>query len=82
MKHYSNDPAREYPMLWSKVIYDGSHTGDLLTGNVVRQLSEEVSRLSRINNLSSVDNTLLTELLHKLEDLIEASLSVNKPISF
>lgn len=82
IKQFSSDPAREYPALWSKVIYDGSHSGDFLTGDDVRQLSDEVDRLSRVRNLPITDTTPLMEFLRKLEDLIQVSLSVNKPISF
>jgi hypothetical protein len=82
MKQHLSDPAREYPALWSKVIYDGSHSGDFLTSDDVRKLSDEVDRLGRMENLPTTDTTLLVEFLRKLHDLIRASLSVNKPISF
>jgi hypothetical protein len=82
VKQYSSDPAREYPVLWSKVIYNGSHSGDFLAGNAVLQLSDEVDRLSRMENPSTTDTTLLVEFLCKLEALVRASMRVNKPISF
>ena len=81
LKRHSSDPAREYPVLWSKVIYDGSHSGDFLTTDSVQQLSDEVDRLLRIEN-HHADTAPLEELLSKLEDLVRASRSVNKPISF
>lgn len=77
----SSDPAQEYPVLWSKVIYDGSHSGDFLTSGAVQQLSDEVDRLKRIED-HQVDTIALIELLRKLEELVQASGSVNKPISF
>ncbi len=81
IKETSSDPAREYPILWSKVIYDGSHSGNFLTNDAVRQLSDEVDRLGRMKNLPIKDSPLV-EFMHKLDDLIDSSLSVNKPISF
>jgi hypothetical protein len=81
LKQSSGDPAREYPVLWSKVIYDGSHSGDFLTSDAVQQLSDEVDRLTRMEN-HHADTAPLVELLRKLEDLVQASLSVKKPISF
>lgn len=81
IEKHSSDPAREYPTLWSKVIYDSSHSGDFLISNDVRKLSDEMDRLSRMENLLTTD-TNLVEFLRKLQDLIRASLSVNKPISF
>ncbi|MCA1600078.1 MAG: hypothetical protein LC776_00050 [Acidobacteria bacterium] len=76
----SSDPAHDYPVLWSKVIYDGSHSGDFLPNDTVQQLSAEVDRLNVENHHD--DATPLEELLRKLQDLVRASRSVNKPISF
>lgn len=81
LKQYSSDPAHEYPVLWSKVIHDGSHSSDFLTSDAVQQLTDEVDHLKRIAN-HQVDTTALIELLRKLEELVEVSKSVNKPISF
>jgi hypothetical protein len=82
LKQYSSDPEREYPVLWSKVIYDGSHSGDFLTSDAVWRLSAEMDRLSSMEHLPTSDTATLVELLRKLEDLAWASQSVNKPISF
>jgi hypothetical protein len=82
LQQYSSDPEREYPVLWSKVIYDGSHSGDYLTSDAVRQMSDEIVRLSSMEHLPTLDITPLVELLRKLDDLVRASQSVNKPISF
>lgn len=82
INQHSSDPAREYPVLWSRVIYNGSHSGDFLTSDAVLELRDEVYRLSRTENLPNTDITLWAEFLGKLEDLVRASLGVNKPISF
>jgi hypothetical protein len=82
MKQYSSDPAREYPVLWSKVIYDGSHSGDFLTSDDVVRLQDEVNLLSRTQGLPTRDTPPLAEFLSKLRELVRASLSVKKPISF
>ena len=68
-------------MLWSKVIYDGSHSGDFLMSEAVKQLTDEIDRLNSMEN-HHFDDTSLGEFLNKLKDLIRASESVNKPISF
>jgi hypothetical protein len=81
LKQYSTDPAVEYPVLWSKVIYDGSHSGDFLTSDTVQQLSDEVDRLTRMEN-HHADTGPLMELLRKLGELVQASLSVKKAIAF
>ena len=82
LQQYLSDPAGEYPVLWSNVIYDGSHSGDFLAVDAVRELSDEVDRLSSMEHLPISDTSLLVELLRKLDDLVRASQSVNKPISF
>jgi hypothetical protein len=78
----SNDPAREYSLLWSKVVYNGSHSGDFLTLDDVLRLKDEVDRLSGMQGLPSSETTPLAEFLSKLRELVQASLSVKKPISF
>ncbi len=76
LNQYSSDPAGEYPVLWSKVIYDGSHSGDFLTSDDVIRLSGELDRLR------AIEPSVLVEFVGKLEELVRASLQVNKPISF
>jgi hypothetical protein len=79
---HSNDPAREYPVLWSKVIHSGSHSGDFVKSDDVLQLQDEVDRLSRTRELRGTHGYPLAEFLSKLRELIRASLTVKKPISF
>jgi len=81
LERYSGNPANEYPTLYSRVIYDGSHSGDFLPIDAVVQLNEEIHTLRRTKS-PSTDSNQLTELLQKLDELIKASLSVNKPITF
>lgn len=81
LKQYSINPARDFPVLWSKVIYDGSHSGDFLTSDTVQKLSDEIDRFDSMKHSSS-DLAPLKELLHKLHELAQASQTVNKPISF
>jgi len=47
----------------------------------VKQLTDEIDRLNSMEN-HHFDDTSLGEFLNKLKDLIRASESVNKPISF
>ena len=82
MRQCSGNPALEYPVLWSKVLYDASHSGDFLTGDDVMRLSDEVDRLIKMAHLRTTDTIPLMEFLSKLQDLVRASLGVNKPISF
>ena len=82
VQRVSRDPSLEYPVLWSKVIYDGSHSGDFLKTEEVVQLKNELDRLRRVRDISRQDEAELNSFLSTLEELILASLGVNKPISF
>jgi len=70
----------EYPVLMSKVIYNGSHSGDFLAGEEVVRLRDEIANF---RNVEAVAQTAeWNSFLSKLEELVIASLSVRKPISF
>lgn len=71
----------EYPILASKVIYNGSHSGDFLAVDEVLRLGDEIVLLRKIEK-PSADATQWDDFLSKLEDLVGGSLSVRKPISF
>jgi hypothetical protein len=81
LEQLSEDPSSEYPVLTSKVVYDGSHSGDFLTGKEVVRLRGEVAGLRKIVE-ANADATQWDDFLSKLEDLVGGSLRVNKPISF
>ena len=40
-------PAREFPVLWKEVIYDGTHCGHLTLNNV-RRLDEELRQFGKV----------------------------------
>ena len=81
LEQFCKNPSIEYPMVTSKVIYSGSHSGDFLGTEEVVQLKDEIARLRDIEDISS-DGTQWASFLAKLEDLISGALSVRKPISF
>jgi hypothetical protein len=81
LKQLSENPSTEYPILTSKVVYSGSHSGDFLAGEEVVRLKDEVARLRKMVE-ASADASQWNDFLLKLEDLVDGSVSVNKPISF
>jgi hypothetical protein len=81
LEQLSENPSIEYPVLMSRIIYDGSHSGDSLGGEEIVHLRDEIARLRRIDN-TGPDGTQWNDFLSKLEDLIKGSLNVRKPISF
>jgi hypothetical protein len=78
----SKDPSVEYRVLWSKVVYSAVHSGDYLKVEEVAELKNEVIRLKNVKQVIEEDQSYLSSFLSKLENLIEASLRVKKPISF
>lgn len=80
----SNNAEAEYPVLWSEVIYSGTHCGDFLTVDEVRRLKVEIFNLKShdFSSLNAQDIQYFQHFLEQMDELIEASLSVNKPISF
>lgn len=82
LQESSSQPAEQFPVLWSKVIYSGSHTGDFLNNDDVLRLGDEVDRLSKVHGPFDAAPVFLESFLCKLRELVSASASVNKPISF
>ncbi len=74
--------SHKFPVLLEKVLYSGTHCGDFLPFADVELLKIEVSQLSNHISLTKVDQHFVNEFQKKMEELIAASLLVQKPISF
>jgi hypothetical protein len=71
------------PILRDKVVYSGSHSGDWLSLEDVRALESEVGQLRGVcSTLSDDKRSYVFQFLDQLSDLISASQSVHKPVSF
>jgi len=79
-------PHKAYPVLWKKVIYCGSHTGDCLKIPDVIRLRNEISQLRKIDfrkaNVSPEDLRYVREFIANQTTLVTVSLRVKKPIAF
>lgn len=80
----ASDPETDYPVIWSRVIYNGTHCGDRLNREQVEALESEVQRLrSRLAGAKGdTDEARLGYFLTQLVELIEASRLTGKPICF
>jgi hypothetical protein len=80
----SSDPKSDFPVIWCKVIYSGTHAGDFLTLNLVQQLQDELQRLRHadMSVLTRDDAQRLIWFIDQMEDLVQAALTVGKPICF
>lgn len=84
VKQLSSEPEKEYPILWSKVIYNGIHASDFLLPEQAVTLGAELKRL-RLQPLPQLKEGYVAYWLRfvsTLEELVEASRTVGKPISF
>ncbi len=84
VQRLSSEPECEYPVLWSQIIYSGTHCGDYLTPPEVSELETKIGRLRTCDfgRLDVEDAEYLRQFLAKLDDLIQASRMAHKPIVF
>ena len=73
---------KTFPMLLEKVIYSGTHCGDMLTLADVAILRAEVDDLRTILDSDSVMHDLLIDFWGQMSSLIVASVELQKPIVF
>jgi hypothetical protein len=80
----SDSPESDFPVLWSQVIYSGSHAGDWLKLEEVRRLKSELDTIRTLgfSRIDKQDARYLMNFLSQMDELIEAALSINKPIVF
>ena len=76
------DRSDEFPMLFRKVVYSGTHSGDYLTIDEVEKLKDEVALLSEMIHEDSDSEDYLHEFQTQLSELVSYSLRIRKPISF
>lgn len=78
------DAEHDLPVLSKQVIYNGVHCGDILEPPDVRRLAAEVEHLQRLarDRLEGEEQQWMEQFLAKLEELIQASQQVDKPIAF
>lgn len=77
----ASDPTR-FPVLLTKVLYDGTHAGDFLSSADVDLVSVEVDRLKEVHAVAESDEDLIRNFEHQMCQLVQAAQSVGKPIAF
>jgi hypothetical protein len=84
LKKTTKNPANKYPVLWSKVVYSGTHTGDFLNLRDVSRLKVEVEEIQSISfrNQGLEESKAIVGFFRALQKLVKASLKVRKPIAF
>ena len=73
---------RVFPVLLTKVLYCGTHTGDHLTLRNVAKLAIELEHLKSFRAGEKSLDKHLQALRHKLQRLVRVSLKIRNPIAF
>jgi hypothetical protein len=77
----ASDPTR-FPILLTRVLYDGTHAGDFLSSADVELVSVEVKRLNEVHAVRESDEDLIRNFERQMRQLVQAAQSVGKPIAF
>ena len=77
-----NRRHEDFPVILTKVISSGSHCGDFLAMDDIRQLQLEVPRLKNFPCSDEESQALLDRFHDQLVELIECAAVINKPIVF
>lgn len=75
------EPNR-FPILVTKVVYNGSHAGDYLTVEEVRALQRELELLGEFKCSTREAQGFMTVFREQMLELVAAAISINKPIVF
>ncbi len=75
------EPER-FPILLNKVVYSGSHAGDFLPVDTVKDLEKELEQLASFKCQSKKSDKFMAQFRLQMLELVAASLSVMKPIAF
>jgi hypothetical protein len=71
-----------FPIILSRVLCDGIHSGDYIPVDAVKDMQVEIDRLHRLHLFDPEHENILREFEHQLTELIDCSLQIGKPISF
>jgi len=72
----------EFPILLSKVVYNGTHGGDHLDLSTVELLQSEMEALKSLHCDDPEKERYLRTFEHQMTELIQTSLTVRKPVAF
>ena len=82
LRHELDKKAEDFPIILTKFIYSGSHCGDFLTMDDIRELQHEMPRLKDFRCDDTESQTFVDGFYKQLVELIECATAVKKPIVF
>jgi len=71
-----------FPVILTKVVYDGTHCGDHLDLDQIGSLAAEIESLRTIHCEEESIEKLLRQLERQMFELVDAAKRVGKPIAF
>lgn len=71
-----------FPVILSRIVYDGVHAGDYIDASEIQSLRPELEALSRIQFDNSLANKVIMHFKQRLSELVEWAIRIGKPISF
>jgi hypothetical protein len=71
-----------FPMILSRVVYNGIHCGDFIPAGELPQLVPEVEALESLHCADPQDEGFLRAFEKQMWELVTAALRVSKPIAF
>jgi hypothetical protein len=74
--------VERFPVLLSKVVYSGTHGGDVLGINEVERPCPEMEQLRDVHGPNQADEQIIREFERQMSELIDASQRLRKPIVF
>jgi hypothetical protein len=74
--------AEQFPLLLSKVLYNGTHCGDHLTVEEVKQMRSEVQALRGLPCSDTEMAGFVGEFAVHMAELVDCALRVGKPLVF
>ena len=71
-----------FPLILSKVLYDGTHGGDFIPVEVVEDMRTEIAKLHHVHLVDPVEEGMFRLFEDQITELVRCSLEMRKPISF
>jgi hypothetical protein len=72
----------QFPLLLSRVLYNGVHAGDFIAAAEVPRLCPEVAALAELHSPDPAMEQFLRDFAAQMAELVESAQRVGKPISF
>jgi hypothetical protein len=82
LRYHLVEHPEQFPVLLSKVLYNGTHGGDYLTLADVEQVAGELEPLKNVHLPDAEEEAMIREFETQMRELVDASRRVQKPIAF